>query len=127
MWETIAVAVVLRLISKYTLDYPSALADITDDKLREQYNGVGSERWSEDKRKALSEAFKPYEVCVVIHDVCQARGIPAYIADDMLWHNLLKVWAKDFGIFRWFKRKAWIERIKVLPKLYKILTENRDA
>lgn len=127
MLEIIAAAIAIKLISKYALDYPGAMEDITDDKLHEQYNGVGPANWPEKKREALSDVFKPYEICVIIHDICQAQGVPAPVADEMLWNNLKKVWAKDFGPLRWFKPQAIAERKTVLPQLYKILTENRDA
>lgn len=127
MLEIIAAAIVIQLVAKYALDYPGNITDLTDEQLKAQYNGVGSEQWPENKRKALSDAFKPYEVCIIIHDLCQAQGVPPILADAMLWGNLLKVWAKNYGMFRWFKKEAWVERRTVLPKLYKILTENRDA
>lgn len=116
-----------RIVEYYGLEVPSGFYALSLRKLQKICNGCGPEVWSEDKRKALTGAFAEYECCILVHDVCQALHMPQRLADKLLWINLLKIWEDTFGVFRWFNPAAWRERFKVLPCLFEILTENRDA
>lgn len=117
----------LKQVDYYELDVPSVIYTLSLKQVAAKYNGVGSDQWSSKKREALTQAFKPYECCILIHDVCQHMSIDQSLADMMLYNNLIKVWAKNYGTWRWFKKAAWVERLKIVPTLYKQLVENRDA
>ena len=127
MNSSIHIKQLMQQVMDLDLDIPSAYIALTEDDARGRYNGVGPQDWSDKKRKALTEAFREYECCVFIHDICQSLKINADLSDSLLWSNLLKVWANKYGMFRWFKLSAWVERFKILPLLYKQLVENRDA
>ena len=127
MYSSDHIAKLISDVSKNRLDVPIGYHMLTATQRQLIYNGVGPGDWSKNKRDALTEAFKPYESCVFVHDVCQHLAIDPQAADAILWGNLLRVWALQYGILRWLNPKAWIERFKILPILYRQLTENRDA
>lgn len=106
----------------YKLDAPQAFWWGETGQLMDWCNGIGSEDMSDKQREALTWALKRYEVCAAIHDVAyEVQTGSRAIADKQMEKNMLKVWAKDFGIFRWLKPSARIERRVVIPAVYEIL------
>lgn len=106
----------------YKLDAPQAFWWGEAEKLMDYCNGIGPEAWEEGKRRALTWALKRYEVCAAIHDVAyEVQTGSRALADEQMKKNMIKVWAKDFGIFRWLKPSARIERRIVIPAVYGIL------
>lgn len=82
-------------------------------------NGAGPERWSEDKRKALTEALSIYETAFAIHDVDYRYHVTTQkAADKRLYKNMIKIWRKNFGIWRWLSKAGRIERLVVIPAIY---------
>ena len=81
-------------------------------------NGIGSERFSKIKREAMTLAFKRYEVCAAIHDLDYFLQVGQKKADKRLYDNMLKVWKKDFGIFRFFRPSARVEKRVIIPAFY---------
>lgn len=103
----------------YTLSAPSVFWQKTADELKYACNGAGPERWSEVKRRALTGALKQYEAAFAIHDVDFEYHIGSVkYANKRLRKNMLKIWRKNFGVFRWFKRSARVERLVVIPVIY---------
>lgn len=81
-------------------------------------NGIGAERFSELKRKAMTLALKRYEACAAIHDLDYFLQVGQKKADKRLLENILKVWKKDFGILRFFRPTARIEKRVVIPAVF---------
>jgi hypothetical protein len=103
----------------YKLDAPREFWSKTANELRKVCNGAGAESWSENKRKALTAAIKPYESCIAVHDVDYYYQIGSRdYADKRLKKNMLRVWRKKYGVWRWFNRGARIERLIVIPGVY---------
>ena len=92
----------------------------TDEDLKKICNGAGPEKWSYGKRKALTEALKRYEPAFAIHD--EAYSAPQTIsrseADKQLKENMIKIWQKDFGFWRYFSRAGRVERFVIIPAVY---------
>ena len=103
----------------YKLDAPKEFWQKTATELRKVCNGAGAESWSEGKRKALTAALKPYEACFATHDAdYYYKEIGRAAADKRFKRNLLKVWRKKYGFFRWLNRRARVERLIVIPAVY---------
>lgn len=103
----------------YKLDAPKDFWQKTATELRKVCNGAGAESWNENKRKALTAAIKTYEACIAIHDVDYFYQIGTReLSDKRLKRNMLKVWAKKYGFWRWLNRGARVERLIVIPGVY---------
>ena len=103
----------------YKLDAPAEFWTKTADELKYACNGAGPERWSDLKREALTHALIAYEPAFAIHDVEYEWHIgDQRTADKRLKHNMVKIWRKNYGIFRWFTRYGRIERLVVIPAIY---------
>lgn len=103
----------------YKLSAPYAFWAKTAMELKKVCNGAGSEAWSENKRKALTAALKPYEACIAIHDVdYEYHEIDKSAADKRFKQNMLKVWRKKYGFWRWLNRGARVERLIIIPAVY---------
>lgn len=81
-------------------------------------NGIGAERFSDLKRKAMTLALKRYEACAAIHDLDYFLQVGQKKADKRLLKNMKKVWKKDFGILRFFRPTARIEKRVVIPAVF---------
>lgn len=90
------------------------------ETLKLSLNGCGPARWSNSKRKALTDALKRYETCFAVHDddYSAPHIVSRKDADKRLKRNMLKVWKKDFGFWRWFSRAGRIERLVIIPTIY---------
>lgn len=107
----------------YTLDAPAEFWQKVADELKYVCNGAGPDRWSEVKRRALTGALKQYEAAFAIHDVEYEYRIGSQRkSDKRLRKNMLKIWRKNFGFWRWFSIGAWIERFKVIPFVFIAVT-----
>ena len=103
----------------YKLDAPRYFWVKTAMELKKVCNGAGAESWSENKRKALTAALKPYESCIAVHDVDYAcHEVSKEEADKRFKENMLKVWRKKYGFWRWLNRGARIERLIIIPAVY---------
>ena len=103
----------------YKLDAPIEFWTMVADKLKYVCNGAGPDRWSEVKRRALTSALKLYEPAFAIHDVEYEYQIGTQRkSDKRLKRNMLKIWRKNFGFWRWFSRAGRIERLVVIPTVY---------
>ena len=110
----------LRTASQfYKLSAPAEFWNKTAMELKKVCNGAGTDKWSENKRKALTAALKPYESAIAIHDVdYEYQEVSKKEADKRLKKNMLKVWRKNYGFWRWFNRGARIERLIIIPAVY---------
>lgn len=107
----------------YKLDAPRKFWTTVADELKYVCNGAGPDRWSEIKRRALTAALKPYESAFAIHDVEYEYRIGTQrISDKRLRKNMIRIWKKNFGFWRWFCIAAWIERFKVIPFVFVAVT-----
>ena len=103
----------------YKLSAPYAFWSKTAMELKKVCNGAGSEAWSENKRKALTAALKPYEAPIAIHDVdYEYHEVEKAEADKRFKKNMLKVWKRKYGFFRWLNRGARVERLIIIPAVY---------
>lgn len=107
-----------NLASYYELDGVETLYAVPLSYLCRVCNGAGVECWSDIKRKALTFALRRYETAVLIHDVDYSTQIGRHTADMRLLRNMRKIWKKDFGIFRWFRPSARIERRVIIPAVF---------
>lgn len=108
----------LRLLAQYYKLDAEALYALPLTYLCKVCNGAGAERWSDVKRKALTYALRRYEPAFAQHDVDYAMQVPKQIADKRLLNNMKKIWAKDFGFFRWIKPSARVERLVIIPAVF---------
>lgn len=81
-------------------------------------NGAGEERWSDVKRKALTFALRRYEPAFAVHDADYVMQVGKLKADKRLLKNMKKIWAKDFGFWRWFRPSARVERRVIIPAVF---------
>lgn len=103
----------------YKLDAPAVFWTKTAMELKKVCNGAGTDKWSENKRKALTAALKPYESAIAIHDVdYEYQEVSKAEADKRFKQNMLKVWRKNYGFWRWLNRGARIERLIIIPAVY---------
>lgn len=103
----------------YKLEAPIEFWTKTADELKYVCNGAGPDRWSEIKRRALTKALKIYEPSFAIHDVEYEYKIGTQkISDKRLKKNMVKIWRKNFGFWRWFSRAGRIERLVIIPAVY---------
>ena len=111
----------LRLDARhYNLDASDRFFTDSLCSMKMKLNGCGPARWSDTKRKALTDALKRYEVCYAVHDddYSAPHIVSRKQADKRLKRNMLKVWKKDFGFWRWFSRAGRIERLVIIPTIY---------
>lgn len=89
-------------------------------ELQKRCNGAGPARWSEDKRRALTSALRRYEAAFAIHDddYTAPHLLTQAEADKRLKANMIKIWRRDFGVWRWFSRAGRAERLVVIPAVY---------
>lgn len=103
----------------YKLDAPIEFWTKTADELKYACNGAGPDRWSAIKRRALTQALKPYEAAFAIHDVEYEYHIGTQRKSDRrLRKNMLKIWRKNFGFWRWFSRAGRVERLVIIPAVF---------
>lgn len=103
----------------YKLDAPTEFWRRVASELKYVCNGAGPDRWSELKRRALTDALKMYEPAFAIHDVeYEYRLGTQRKSDRRLKKNMIKIWRKNFGLWRWFSRAGRIERLVVIPTVY---------
>ena len=114
----------LRLAAKhYNLDASERFFSADPELLRLSLNGCGPARWSTNKRKALTEALKRYEATFAVHDddYSPPHLMTRKQADKRLKRNMIKVWKKDFGFWRWFSYAGLIERFFVIRTIYNVV------
>lgn len=103
----------------FKLDAPQEFWEKTAATLKKYCNGAGPERWNDLKRKALTSALKAYEAAFAIHDVdYEYQVVNQKQADKRLKKNMVKIWRKNFGIWRWFSKAGRVERLIVIPSVY---------
>jgi hypothetical protein len=102
----------------YNLDLPANYTSLTDVELQTICNGIGPEDWSEDKRKALTDILQRYAPAAFLHDVAYTVSVCRLAADNQFLRNMKRIWAKDFGFWRWFRPSARIERRVIIPAVY---------
>ena len=111
----------LRITAQhYGLDASERFFTANPELLRLSLNGCGPAYWNNDKRKSLTDALKRYEATFAVHDddYSPPHLITRKQADKRLKRNMLKVWKKDFGFWRWFSRAGRIERLVIIPTIY---------
>lgn len=107
----------------YKLYAPAEFWSSPASVLQKACNGCGPERWSVNKRAAITAVFEPYAAAFAIHDVRFTYQLgTCKQANKELLKNLRKIWSKRFGFFRWISPVAWIERFRVLPFIYAAVT-----
>lgn len=112
----------------YKLDAPKEFWNKTATELKRCCNGAGAECWRDSKRYALTSALKLYEAPIMVHDVdYEYQSVTKQQADKRLKDNMLKVWRKHYGFWRWFKRSARVERIIVIPAVYAAVVLGGDS
>ena len=107
----------------YKLSAPAEFWCSTASVLQKACNGCGPERWSVNKREAITAVFAPYAVAFAIHDVRFTYQLGTYKqANKELLKNMRKIWSKRFGFFRWVSPTALIERFRVIPFIFAAVT-----
>lgn len=110
----------LRLAAQYyELDAPVEYWRATGEELQKACNGAGPDRWSHNKRRAVTAALDLYEPAYTIHDVEYEYLIGTQkTSDKRLKRNMIKIWKKHFGWRRWITLRGIRERIRVIPFVY---------
>ena len=106
---------------KYSLEHWSQLYRLTDEELREQFNGVGPDRWPEEFRLVLSDVLEDVLEAVEIHDVDYYLGGDEkafHEANRILGRNVRKLARRKYG---WWKPRRWF-----LIEVSKVMTELTD-
>jgi hypothetical protein len=99
------------------LQYPKEFVLMAPEKLQDIANGYGPDRWPETVRKTLTWFFRHYPVPAAIHDLRYelSDGIEPTrrAADAEFAANLLTVWKKRYGGWRFINPLALYERWKL--------------
>ncbi len=101
----------------WQLKYPAEFIDMTPEDLSGILNGYGPDRWSDEVRKKVSWFFRHYPVPAAIHDLryefSDGLECTRKAADSEFAANLLIVWQKRYGFFRYINPVALYERLKL--------------
>ena len=110
-----------RQVDALGLETPDEFWRLSLPKLQQYCNGCGAESMPEYQRKVLTIALAMYEAAFFVHDAAYELMEDREAADQMLLRNMRKIVRYHFGTFWWLKRKAWIERLTIIPLVYGIV------
>lgn len=103
----------------YDLSAPEEFWQTDDAILSGVCNGCGPECLTKDQRASLTEALGRYAAAYAIHDVEYEVHISSReIADKNMRSNMLRIWKKDFGFWRWLSIAGIFNRVIVIPTAY---------
>lgn len=114
--------------SHYKLDAPSQFWWADEDRLVSICNGCGPDKWGLDARVFATNVLSRYAAAFAIHDVqyvCQSGTRED--ADTTLKNNMIKIWKKDFGVWRWISIGGRFARRIVIPGVYLAVATKGDA
>lgn len=82
-------------------------------------NGCGPECMRKDARDNLTEITSRYAPAFAIHDAdYEIHGTTRSQADNRMRKNMIKIWRKDFGFWRWLSFAGIFNRVVVIPAAY---------
>lgn len=93
--------------ARNSLEHCDVLYKVTDEELREQFNGVGPDRWPKEIRNILSGILWDVLEAVEIHDVDYYIGGDRdefHEANLVLGKNVRKLARRKY---RWWKPRRW--------------------
>ena len=74
---------------------------------------------SKSSRAHLTHTLSRYAPSFAIHDAdYDTHEITRKEADKRMRRNMLKIWSKDFGFWRWFSFAGIFNRVIVIPGVY---------
>lgn len=100
----------------------------SEDALRPVCNGCGPECMSRSGRGHLTGLLSRYAPAYAIHDVdYEEHKITRREADKRMLKNMIKIWRKDFGFWRWFSFAGIFNRVVVIPSSYSAVHQFGEA
>lgn len=82
-------------------------------------NGCGPDCLSKSSRAHLTGMLSRYAAAYAIHDVdYESHELSRKSADRRMRKNMIKIWRKDFGFWRWFSFAGIFNRVVVIPSVY---------
>ena len=103
----------------YGLEASDTFWNYDEDILRQVCNGCGPDCMSKAGRDNLTALLDRYAPVYAIHDVdYEEHKITRKEADKRMRRNMLKIWRKDFGFWRWMSFAGIFNRVIVIPSAY---------
>lgn len=111
----------------YEIQAPDKFWDTDPCILKKVCNGCGPECMRKANRSRLTNALSRYAPAFAVHDVSyeQHEGTRSK-ADMTMYKNMLKIWKKDFGFWRWLSIAGIFNRIVVIPVVYSAVRKFGD-
>lgn len=103
----------------YDLEAPDKFWNSEYTVLSSVCNGCGPECMRKDSRESLTEIISRYAPAFAIHDVdYEIHNMTRTQADKRMRKNMIKIWRKDFGFWRWLSFAGIFNRVVVIPTVY---------
>ena len=91
----------------------------TEDLLVHICNGCGPECMSKAGRSHLTNLLSRYSAAYAIHDVdYEEHMISRKDADKRMRRNMIRIWRRDFGFWRWLSLAGIFNRVVVISSSY---------
>lgn len=119
MYNEVQIRKLVIAASHYDLNADDAFWNSSYSILKEVCNGCGPDCMRKNMRENLTEAAKRYAPAYAIHDVdYETHNCTRSQADKRMRRNMLKIWHKDFGLWRWISFAGIFNRVVIIPASY---------
>ena len=119
MYHAIQIRKLRIAAAHYDLDASDNFWNADNVKLTHVCNGCGPDCMSRSGRAHLTALLKRYAPVYAIHDVdYEEQKITRKDADRRMRKNMIKIWRKDFGFWRWFSFAGIFNRVIIIPSSY---------
>ena len=112
MYNEIQIRKLMIAAVHYDLDGSNLFWRSSCHLLSKVCNGCGPDCISKSSRAHLTGMLSRYAAAYAIHDVDYES------ADRRMRKNMIKIWRKDFGFWRWFSFAGIFNRVVVIPSVY---------
>lgn len=126
MYTLEEIAALRQEIIARKLDTPELWGALTNEDLQKWCNGCGPERFPEFVRFGLSHLLGRYAAAFAIHDI-DYMFAGKRDADSRMRSNMLKIWRKDFGIWRYLSKPGLLNRLIVIPLVWAMVSTAGDS
>ena len=119
MYNEIQIKKLRIAAAHYDLEASDMFWQCSEHKLKSVCNGCGPDCMSKSERSHLTHLLHRYAPAYAIHDVdYEEHSITRKESDKRMCKNMLKIWRKDFGFWRWLSFAGIFNRVVVIPSSY---------